>query len=59
MKVTIESLSPVEKKLHFEIPPDRVGEESEKVYRSFQLSAQIKGFRAGKVPRFLVGTTVR
>ena len=54
MKVTIESISPVEKKLHFEIPLERVGEESEKRYRSLQLSARIKGFRAGKAPRFLV-----
>jgi len=54
MKITIESISPVEKKLNFEIPPDRVGEEIEKMYRSLQLSARIKGFRAGKAPRFLV-----
>jgi trigger factor len=54
MKVTIEPVSSVQKKLSFEIPPDRVGEEIEKAYRTFQQSARIKGFRAGKVPRPLL-----
>ncbi len=54
MKVTIETISAVEKKLHFEIPPDRVGDELEKMYRSFQHSARIKGFRPGKAPRLLI-----
>ena len=54
MKVTIETLNAVEKKLNFEIPPERVGEEVEKMYRSLQHSAKIKGFRAGKAPRTLI-----
>ena len=51
MNVHIESLDAVQKKLTFEIPSDRVKEEIEKVYRTFQRTAQVKGFRAGKVPR--------
>jgi trigger factor len=54
MKVTIEPLSPVQKKLVFEIPPERVREEIEKAYRTFQHSARVKGFRAGKAPRPLL-----
>lgn len=54
MKVTIESISSVEKKLNFEIPTERVGEEVEKMYRSLQQTATIKGFRAGKAPRALI-----
>ena len=54
MKVTIETISAVEKKLNFEIPSERVGEEVEKMYRSLQHSAKIKGFRAGKAPRALI-----
>jgi len=54
MKVTIEPLSPVQKKLLFEIPVERVGEEIEKAYRTFQSSARVKGFRAGKAPRPLL-----
>ena len=51
MNVHIETLDAVQKKLTFEIPPDRVKEEIEKVYRTFQRTAQVKGFRTGKVPR--------
>lgn len=51
MNVHIETLDAVQKKLTFEIPSDRVREEIEKVYRTFQRTAQVKGFRAGKVPR--------
>ncbi len=54
MKVTIESLSPIQKKLSFEIPPERVAEEIERSYRAVQSNARIKGFRAGKVPRPLL-----
>jgi len=54
MKVTIEPLSPVQKKLIFEIPSERVQEEVEKAYRTFRQSARIKGFRAGKAPRSLL-----
>ena len=54
MKITIEPLSPVQKKLVFEIPPERVREEIEKAYRTFQHSARVKGFRAGKAPRPLL-----
>jgi trigger factor len=51
MKALVESLSPVQKKINIEVPSERVQEELEKTYRTFQQSAQVKGFRAGKVPR--------
>src|SRR5262249_13062329 len=54
MKITIEPITSVQKKLSFEIPPERVGEEIEKAYRTFQHSARVKGFRAGKAPRPLL-----
>jgi trigger factor len=54
MKVIIEPLGPVQKKLIVEIPSERVKEEVEKAYRTFQHSARIKGFRAGKAPRALL-----
>src|SRR5213593_166095 len=54
MKVLIEPLSPVQKKISFEIPLERVGEEVEKAYRALQHKARLKGFRAGKVPRPLL-----
>ena len=51
MKALVESLSSVQKKISIEVPSERVQEELEKTYRTFQQSAQVKGFRAGKVPR--------
>lgn len=54
MKVTIESISPIQKKLSVEIPPERVTQEIERSYRAVQNNARLKGFRAGKVPRPLL-----
>ncbi len=51
MKISIETLSPVEKKIVFEIPPDQVQAGLEKVYRTYQNQVRLKGFRAGRVPR--------
>jgi trigger factor len=51
MKALVESLSSVQKKISVEVPSERVQAELEKTYRTFQQNAQVKGFRAGKVPR--------
>jgi trigger factor len=51
MKVQIEDVSPVEKKLFFEIPGEVVSQEIESTYRSLNHNAKLKGFRPGKVPR--------
>jgi trigger factor len=51
MQVTIEDLSPVEKKLAVEIPWEKVREKLEAAYRELGKGVQIRGFRKGKVPR--------
>ena len=51
MKISIETLSPVQKKIAFEIPPDQVQAGLEKAYRTYQNQVRLKGFRAGRVPR--------
>ena len=51
MKVNVEAVSAVEKKLAIEVPWDRVKEELEAAYRGLSKKAKLKGFRAGKVPR--------
>lgn len=51
MKVSIDSVDAVQKKLAFEIPSERVNQELEKAYRTVQQQARLKGFRPGKVPR--------
>lgn len=51
MKVSIESVDTVQRKIAFEIPAERVGQEVEKAYKTVQKQARLKGFRPGKVPR--------
>jgi trigger factor len=51
MQVTIEDLSPVEKKLAVEIPWDDVKAKLDEAYRELGQGAQMRGFRKGKVPR--------
>ena len=51
MKISIETLSSVQKKIVIEIPPDEVQAGLEKVYRTYQNKVRLKGFRAGRVPR--------
>jgi trigger factor len=54
MKVTVEDVSAVQKRLRVEIPPDVVGRELDKIYNKIRKEAQIKGFRPGKAPRSLL-----
>lgn len=51
MKVTVEDVSPIEKRLSVEIPPDVVTTALDKAYRKIGSTASIKGFRKGKAPR--------
>ena len=51
MKVTVEDLSPMKKKLSLEIPADMVDIELGNAYKKIAKTADIKGFRKGKVPR--------
>lgn len=54
MKVQMEDVSPVEKKLYFEIPREVVSQEVESAYRALNYSVKLKGFRPGKVPRSIL-----
>jgi trigger factor len=54
MIVNVENVSPVKKKINFEIPAGRVTEEIEKVYGQIRKTAALKGFRKGKVPQALI-----
>jgi trigger factor len=51
MQIKVEKLSSVKKKLHFEIPADRVATEIDKAYDIIRKRASIKGFRKGKAPQ--------
>lgn len=54
MKVQIETISPYEKKIFFEIPRHTVEEEMESAYRALNRNVKLKGFRPGKVPRSIL-----
>ena len=51
MQVTVEDKSNVTKVLHFEVPHADVARELDQAYNELKKSADIKGFRKGKVPR--------
>jgi trigger factor len=54
MQSNVESLSSIKKKIHFEIPAQRVSAEVDKAYAEIRKHAAIKGFRKGKVPMSLI-----
>jgi trigger factor len=51
MKVSVESITGVSRKVTVEIPASRVDSQFETLYRGLSKQARIKGFRPGKVPR--------
>ena len=55
-EVKVEDLSPVKKKLVFQVPWADVRQELESSYRSVGNKVKVKGFRPGKVPRAILET---
>jgi trigger factor len=51
MKIDLDELSPVERKVHIELPPDKVTREFSRAYQDLGKRVRIKGFRVGKAPR--------
>ena len=51
MKVDIDELSSVQRKVRVEVPLEKVAGEFSRAYKNLGQRARIKGFRAGKVPR--------
>jgi trigger factor len=51
MKIEVEAVSPVEKKVTVEVDPGRVAKELDSAYRTLGSRVKLRGFRAGKVPR--------
>ena len=51
MSVTVEVLSPIKRKLSIEVAADIVDTELDNAYKKIAKTADIKGFRKGKVPR--------
>jgi len=51
LKVEMENLSEVKRKLRIEVPSAEVTQELDRAYRELGKRAKVKGFRPGKVPR--------
>jgi trigger factor len=51
MKVQVEELSPIEKKLSIEVDSARVADELTRAYATIGQQVRLPGFRQGKVPR--------
>lgn len=54
VKVEIENLSEVKRKLTIEVPSAEVTQEMDRAYRELGKKAKVKGFRPGKVPRSIL-----
>ncbi len=51
MKIQVETVSPVERKVTIEVDPDRVAKEVERSYTALGRRVKLRGFRPGKAPR--------
>jgi len=51
MKIEVENVSPVERKVTIEVDPDRVAKELEQAYVGLGRRVKLRGFRPGKAPR--------
>jgi trigger factor len=54
MQLTIEDISPVEKRVDFEVPWMEVAARLDRAYDKLRREVRLKGFRPGKVPRQVV-----
>jgi trigger factor len=51
MKIDINEISSVQRKIQVELPPEIVSTEFSKAYKALGKSVRVKGFRTGKAPR--------
>ncbi len=50
MKVSIQEISEIARKVHVELPQEKVDRQLQKAYRQLNRTAKVRGFRPGKVP---------
>ncbi len=51
MKIDIDELSPVQRKVRVELPAETVAKEFSRAYKNLGQRVRLKGFRTGKIPR--------
>jgi trigger factor len=50
MKISLEEVSKLERRMNVELPPETVAAAFDRIYQSLQRDVEIKGFRKGKAP---------
>jgi trigger factor len=51
MKIDVDEISPVQRKIRIELPAETVAHEFSRAYQDLGRRVRVKGFRAGKTPR--------
>jgi trigger factor len=51
IKIDVDELGPIQRKVRVELPRDKVASEFAKAYQTLSQRVRVKGFRAGKAPR--------
>ena len=54
MKVTVEEVSEIQRRLTVEVPPEEVNKEFESAYNRLRPQVKVKGFRRGKAPNSIL-----
>src|SRR5690606_26622928 len=54
MKAQVEKINSVQRRLHIEIPPEKVAEAFDKAFAQIQKRAKVQGFRPGKAPLYMI-----
>jgi trigger factor len=54
MKIDIDELGPVQRKVRVELPAETVAGEFSRAYKNLGQRVRVKGFRAGKIPRIIL-----
>ena len=59
VKVEVENVKPSSKKLHIEVPVEKVKEKREKIISHLKKTVNLRGFRKGKVPKNVIEQTYK
>lgn len=51
MKIDVDELGPVQRKIRVELPPEAVADEFSRAYKTLGRRVRVRGFRTGKIPR--------
>jgi trigger factor len=51
MKIDVDELGPVQRKIRVELPPEAVADEFSRAYKTLGQRVRVRGFRTGKIPR--------